>query len=69
MLMSSFVWIVNPNNISLQVNSGLEVINRYCETVFLGLTDDALSCCSFIVVCQSFKMKIVNLINWSCSLT
>ena len=35
----------------VQVNRGLEVINRYCETVFLGLIDDALSCCSFIVVC------------------
>ena len=49
--LSSFFWIVNTNHISWQVNRGLEVINRYCETVFLGLIDDALSCCSFIVVC------------------
>ena len=62
-------WIVIPNHISLQVNRGLEVINRYCETVFLGLTDDALSCCSFIVVCTSFKMKFSKFNNWSFSVT
>lgn len=35
--------------LTIEVNRGLEVINRYCETVFLGLIDDALPCCSFIV--------------------
>ncbi|KAJ7387208.1 hypothetical protein OS493_004178 [Desmophyllum pertusum] len=35
--------------LTTEVNRGLEVINRYCETVFFGLIDDALSCCSFLV--------------------
>ncbi|KAL9981805.1 hypothetical protein ACROYT_G010558 [Oculina patagonica] len=35
--------------LTTEVNRGLEVINRYCETVFLGLIEDALSCCSTLV--------------------
>lgn len=35
--------------LTAEVSRGLEVINRYCETVFLGLIDNVLSCCSSLV--------------------
>lgn len=35
--------------LSVEVSRGLEVINRYCETIFLGLIDIALSCCSSLM--------------------
>ncbi|XP_067032145.1 uncharacterized protein [Acropora muricata] len=32
-----------------EVISGLKVVNRYCQTIFLGLLDDALSQCSHLL--------------------
>ncbi|XP_068679786.1 uncharacterized protein [Montipora foliosa] len=32
-----------------EVNKGLEVVNTYCKTVFLGLLDDAMSQCSHLL--------------------
>jgi len=33
---------------SSQVICGLEVVNRYCQTIFLGLLDDALTLSALI---------------------
>ena len=48
-----FNWDLNSVNVFyLQVNKALEVVNRYCETIFLGLLDDALFQCSYLKVIE-----------------
>ena len=48
-----FNWDLNSVNLLyLQVSKALEVVNRYCETIFLGLLDDALFQCSCLKVIE-----------------
>ena len=50
-----FNWDLNSVNLFyLQVSKTLEVVNRYCETIFLGLLDDALFQCSCLKVIEGY---------------
>ena len=61
-----FNWDLNSVNLFyLQVSKALEVVNRYCETIFLGLLDDALFQCSCLkviegYVCWSFRLTLAS---------
>ena len=61
-----FNWDLNSVNLFyLQVSKTLEVVNRYCETIFLGLLDDALFQCSCLkviegYVCWSFRLPLAS---------
>ena len=50
-----FNWDLNSVNLFyLQVSKALEVVNRYCETIFLVLLDDALFQCSCLKVIEGY---------------